>query len=166
MMDSNSCIEPSVVYPEELFEGDLCNVIQATLKHGSLTWTAPKFGLDISAEVRHSAAAAVTHIEIEAKSYGGQRAGGVGFGTAKGGPQVEILLDNASLPQVRWAFADDTRPYGTARYALLTCDEARRVAMGVVKIGKQNNFSISKIKPYWAEWPMFCENLRSFLHQA
>jgi hypothetical protein len=42
---------------------------------------------------------------------------------------------------VLWAFADATRPWGTTRYALLTCSEARDAAMGRCCPGKAKQLS-------------------------
>jgi hypothetical protein len=167
-MDSNPCEEPIVVYPEKHFERALCLLIQATVKPGDLRWAEPRLGLDIAAEVCGPAGSPPAFIEIEVKSFRNQRQGGIGFGTAKGGRQVDLLLSNADElealdRQVRWAFADATRRPGAPRYALLTCSEARNAAMAGAVRGKQNNFSMSALKAHWIMWTAFCENLRTFL---
>jgi hypothetical protein len=168
-MDVRACEEPAIVYEEKHFEMAVRSVIQATAPADTLSWIVPRLGLDLSAVVLNSVASRSLYIEIEAKSYGGQRRGGVGFGNGKGeGPQVDLLLSSpdqlANLDRhVRWAFVDATRPRGTPRYALLTCSEARNAAMGGVARGKQNNFKISAIKAYWTAWPTFCEHLLAFL---
>ncbi len=170
-MDSNFREEPTVVYPEKLFEMALRNLIQASVKAQDLTWAVPRFGLDIAAEVRYSTSSPPAHIEIEAKSYRWQRQNGVGFGTKKGGAQVDLLLSSADQlktleMEVRWAFVDATQPRGAPRYALLTCSEARNAAMAGVVRGKQNNFSVAALRAHWTVWPAFCEDLRAFLCRA
>lgn len=170
-MDLNSFDEPTLVYPEKLFEMALRHVIQGAVKSGDLMWTLPRFGLDIAAEVRISATSSPVHIEIEVKSFNGQRRGGVGFGSKRGGPQVDLLLSLSNEDrlraetEVRWAFADATQPRGSPRYALLTCSEASKVAMAGVARDKQNNFSIRALRVHWTAWAEFCENLRIFLHK-
>jgi hypothetical protein len=167
-MDFNPCEEPIVVYPERQFERALCLLIQATVKPCDFRWAEPRLGLDIAAEMLSPAGSQPEFIEIEVKSFKNQRQGGVGFGTAKGGRQVDLLLSNANEleildRQVRWAFADATRLPGAPRYALLNCSEARNAAMAGVMRGKQNNFSMSALKAHWTVWPVFCEDLRVFL---
>ena len=129
------------------------NLVQAAVQPCDLAWTVPKLGLDIAAEMRFSSES-VASFEIEVKSFGGQRVGGVGFGNKRGGPRVDLLLSSedpldAHGIHVRWAFVDATLPPSTRRYALLSCLEARKVAMGAIARGKLNNFSISGLKAYW-----------------
>jgi|SRR5580765_3169697 len=167
MDDSHSCQEQDVVYPEEQFEKALASLIQAHLQGHAASVIVPKFGLDLAVFMPLPSASRV--VFVEAKSYGGQRQGGVGFGNGVGkGPQVDLLLSSIDQlaildSHVRWAFADATQPRGTTRYALLTCSQARDAAMGGVARGKQDNFRISALKAHCIAWPTFCEKLLAFL---
>jgi hypothetical protein len=166
-MNPHPCQEPEIVYPEEQFEIALDGIIRTGLSGDVPITMVRRFGLDLAVFVHQSGASRV--VFIEAKSYGGQRQGGVGFGNSVGqGPQVEILLSSVDQLAIldnhmRWAFADATQPPGAARYALLTCSQARGTAMGGVAKGKQNNFRISSLKAHSLTWPIFCENLLAFL---
>jgi hypothetical protein len=156
--------EPAVVYPEEAFEEAVFQTRQAGLTAaGCAHCFVPHFGLDAAifigdfpGQVRF----------LEAKAYGGQRPGGVGFGNRKGeGPQVDILLAaplGSLNTSVRWAFVDATRAPGSARYALIDRRAARGVAMGGVARGKQNNFSISALGPHLVVWAEFRDRLLEF----
>ena len=147
------------------------STIQAALPARALSWTAPKFGLDIAVQIQLAPQSAPTYIEVEVKLLRGQRLGGVGFGNKKGGTQVDILLSTADQlaildRNIRWAFADAMQPCGSSRYALLTCLEARNAAMGGVVRGKQNNFKLSVIKAHLTPWPIFCEDLLAFIAKS
>jgi len=166
MIDALSYPEPNDVYPETVFEKALSSAIRWVLCDCSFA-LVPKLGLDLAVFVKQSGKSQVFFVEV--KSYRTQRNGGLGFGSGRGvGPQVDLLLSSrdefAILENhVRWAFADATRPCGSARYALLTCSKARGAAMGSVATGKQNNFRIAALDGEWVMWPVFCEYLRSFL---
>jgi hypothetical protein len=165
-MNMNACQEPSEVYPEKLFEAALALVIQAAVKENASSLIVPKFGLDLAVFMPN--VTGTRTVFIEAKSYGGQRQGGVGFGTGAGGLQVELLIaDTWQLEtldkHLRWAFVNATLPPGAARYALLTCFDARAAVMGGVARGKQNNFKISAIEAHLSTWPIFCASLLTFL---
>lgn len=161
-----ACQEPTEVYPEKHFEDALAAVVRAALPERTAA-IVRRFGLDIAVFI-HDPARSRT-LFIEAKSFGGQRQGGVGFGNGRGkGPQVEILLsplDQLAMldRQVAWAFVDATQSYGTPRYALLTCSEAMGAAMGTIARDKQNNFRISQLEPHLTKWANFCEHLSRFL---
>jgi hypothetical protein len=156
-----------VVYPEKQFEKALASVIQAHLQGSVASVIVPRFGLDFGVFMYHPIAPRA--VFVEAKSYGGQRQGGVGFGDRHGeGPQVDLLLSSMDQlaildSHVRWAFADATQPYGASRYALLACSEARDVAMGGVARGKQNNFRVSGLAGHRITWATFCERLLAFV---
>lgn len=169
-MNLRHCPEPEIIYPEKQFERALEAVIRANL-HGSVASAiVPRFGLDFAIFMHHANSSRI--VFVEAKSYGGQRQGGVGFGNGLGeGPQVDILLSSTDQltifdRHVRWAFADATWPPGSTRYALLTCSEARDAAMGHVARGKQNNFRLSALTAHFIAWPVLCENLLAFLSTA
>lgn len=167
MDDLRPCEEPSVVYPEKDFENALASVIRAHLPGNVASVIVPRFGLDFAVFMRSLSGSRV--VFVDAKSYGGQRQGGLGFGNGVGrGPQVDLLISSRDQLEildnhVRWAFADATQPPGAARYALLTCSQARNAAMGGVARGKQNNFRISALKAHSIAWPPFCEQLLAFL---
>lgn len=169
-MDSANVPEPAVVYPEAEFEKVLVDLVRGSLSSGFGAVMVPKFGLDLA--VLLSRGLASTVLFIEAKSYGAQRLGGVGFGNSRGeGPQVELLMaaerDLDLIDQhTRWAFVDATEPFGSARYALITSSQARACAMGVVARGKQNNFRMSALRPHLVSWNRFCGLLRSFVSVA
>jgi hypothetical protein len=162
--------EPDVAYPEETFEAIVLKVLHAGLSTVGVPFcVVPHFGLDAAIFIGDSAASAKV-LFVEAKSYGGQRVGGVGFGNGRGeGPQVDILLADPPGPldaSVRWAFVDATQGAGSARYALLDCHAARETAMGGVAHGKQNNFRISSLAPHFVLWAQFCERLLEFVGAA
>lgn len=169
-MDSYAHQEPDIVYPEKQFESVIASLIQTTIQNENQSVIVSRFGLDLAVFIRRPTASRA--VFIEAKSYSGQRQGGVGFGNGRGeGPQIDLLLlSNVQLElldnHVRWAFADATLTLGTARYALLTCSEARNAAMGGVSRVKQNNFRISTIKTHLVTWSVFCENLSAFLFRS
>ena len=162
--------EPATVYPEAEFAAALIRVVAEALKATAGAAVVPSFGLDMGIFLRFGAGTRA--VFLEAKSYGAQRQGGVGFGNGRGeGPQVDLLLCSADQraildAHVRWAVADATRPLGSARYALLTCSEARNAVMGVVARGKQNNFRMSAINPHFVVWQSFCAALARFLDVA
>jgi hypothetical protein len=167
-MDVNSFEEPAVVYPESEFERALAPLFDAGLRGCRTAVVVPRFGLDFAVFVQDNGPSRL--IFVEAKSYNGQRQGGVGFGNGRGdGPQVEILLsDQLAIvdEHVRWAFADATQSKGADRYALLNCSEARAAVMGVVAKGKQNNFRLSALKPHFVGWGVFSKRLLEFFAAA
>lgn len=107
---------------------------------------------------------------IEVKVYKGARLGSIGFGTPTGsGPQVAVLGAEpkilAALDRVVvWAFADLTRPVGSARYALLTSTQAAKLVRGVAESGKQNNLSIARLKDHWTDWDGFKNALAAMMN--
>lgn len=159
------CAEPIAVYPEKEFEMALRMAIQTSNALAPVCSVVPATEFDIAVQVLAPKSRTV-HVEV--KSYGGQRQGGVGFGNRSGeGPQVDLLIDErraASRDQdVLWAFADATKPFGSERYALLSCSEARCAAMGVVARNKQNNFRLSYFKNHWTGWTEFSDKLIAFI---
>lgn len=159
------CEEPTIVYPEKEFEMALRLAVHSIGESKVPCAIVPGAGFDIAVQVLSSE---LRTVQVEVKSYGGQRRGGIGFGNGKGsGPQVDLLIDAecASLrdQDVRWAFADATRQHGSARYALLTCSDARAVAMGGVARSKQNNFSLAALREHWITWHAFWDRLMDFL---
>lgn len=159
--------EPSQVDPEALFEEALLDLARSLVGGQAGTVIIRHFGLDIA--VFQSTTPTTRALFIEAKSYNGQRQGGVGLGNGRGeGPQVDLLLNDA--PQllrfdgmIRWAFVDATKAIGKPRFALLNCTEAKAVVMGRVSRGKQNNFSMASVGLRSVTWPVFCEQLAHFL---
>ena len=162
---SMAIAEPSVVYPEAQFQSAVRSIVEDVLCGQQFT-VLPKFGLDLA--VFYGAGSSTVRF-FEIKSYCGQRMGGVGFGNQHGaGQQVDMLLcEEACLRQfdrfVRWAYADATQPKGSSRYALFTCDLARRAAMGGVSRGKHNNLKISALRPNLVGWSEFTDLVRHFL---
>lgn len=157
--------EPEEVYPEEAFQKALTGLFaraQDQCRSGTLI---RNFGLDFAWFCWRNGQTRV--VFVEAKSYGGQRQGGVGFGNRRGeGPQVEILLSD-EMPLfdacVRWAFADATRRPGSRRYALLNCTEAKSAVMNRVARDKQNNFRLSALSQHLVCWEEFAKELLAFL---
>lgn len=95
----DKCPEPWIVYPEDEFEKSLHSLISDTLRNDPRGFVVPKFGLDFAVFTPDPAGYRVIFVEV--KSYGGQRQGGIGFGSAKGeGPQVDLLLFNADRLQI------------------------------------------------------------------
>ncbi len=168
MNETQSATEPSDVYPEERFEATLTQLVRLHLDQAGVRYTlVPKFGLDIAVFFADSSGPTVRF--IEAKSYGAQRAGGVGFGNGKGiGPQVEVLLCAEDRlpdfePHIRWALVDATKPVGTPRYAFFSCSCAKGAAMGGVSRAKQNNFKVSALESEFVSWLAFSVAVRKFL---
>ncbi len=164
-------VEPEVVYPEQYFEATLRDLLEAVLADlGAPFAVVPHLGLDIAAFVQTHCATRV--LFLEAKSFGGQRPVGVGFGNSRGeGPQVDILAcDDRSLAifanPVRWALVDATRPFGSPRYGLFTCEEVRTSVMAGVNRGKQNNFNVGKLRDGLTTWVPFCEKLTAWVQLA
>lgn len=160
--------EPAAVYPESLFETELAHLVEAVYGEASLEFAIHRhFGLDLTVFVTTASGPRVRM--LEAKAYNAQRQGGVGFGNGRGeGPQVDLLHSSQSglrlLDQnVRWVLADATLPQGASRYACFDCTAASQAAMGGVARGKQNNFSLSALKPRMTTWGSFCELVEAFL---
>jgi hypothetical protein len=159
--------EPHILALESEFEAALVELVESLTRLHPASSVLRRFGLDIAVCMKKDGGLSQV-VFIEAKSYKGHRPG-VGFGDGNGeGPQVDILLQDprrmAALDaHVRWAFADAMRPSGTSRYALLACTEAREAVMGGVGRGKQNNFSITRLKPMFVGWSTFCDRLATFL---
>ena len=160
--------EPTAVYPETAFEAAVIEGIREILvEAGRKYLLVRRFGLDVAVFIEASAGVAVRL--VEAKAFGAQRQGGVGFGNGHGeGPQVELLCcaegSMALLaPAVRWILADATLPPGSARYACFDCETAKAAAMGGVRKGKQNNFRVSALRPYYREWSVLLSDLKGFL---
>jgi hypothetical protein len=160
--------EPTEPYPESVFEAAVIEAIREILADAKREYLlVQRFGLDVAVFIRTSTG--VTVRLVEAKAYRGQRAGGVGFGNGRGeGPQVELLCcSEGSMallsPVVRWIIADATLPPGTARYALFDSARASAAAMSGASKGKQNNFSMSALKPHYREWRVLLGDLKTFL---
>ena len=126
-----------------------------------------RFRLDVAVFIEASSGVAVRF--VEAKAFGAQRIGGVGFGNGRGeGSQVELLCcaegSMALLaPTVRWIVADATLPCGSARYACFGSETAKAAAMGGVMKGKQNNFRMNALKPHYRDWSVLLSDLKVFL---
>jgi hypothetical protein len=160
--------EPAEPYPESVFEAAVIEAIREILAEAKREYLlVQRFGLDVAIFIRSSGG--VTVRLVEAKAYGAQRAGGVGFGNGRGeGPQVELLCcSEGSMallsPVVRWIVADATLPPGTARYALFDSATASAATMGGARKGKQNNFSMKALKPHYREWRILLGDLKDFL---
>ena len=161
--------EPLDIYPEAKFQEALVSLIKDFLSAGNRRFALlQRFGLDVAVFCEASSGATVVRF-FEVKAFGGQRMGGVGFGNGRGlGPQVDLLLapdDCLCLfgPTVRWAYADATQNPGTARYALFTCETAKKAAMRDVLRGKQNNLRVSALRPSLLNWADFCSQVKHFL---
>jgi hypothetical protein len=171
IMDS-AFVEPEEICPESIFQSALARALEQIVGASPCVMTQ-SFGLDIALFLGTASGTCVRFLEI--KSFGGQRMGGVGFGNGRGeGPQVDLLLNDerqiALLDScVRWVFAlkcdNKLRPLprGAARYAILSCNEAKAAAMGTVARGKQNNFRISALSDRLIRWDQLVNELRSFV---
>jgi hypothetical protein len=160
--------EPAEPYPESVFEAAVIQAIREILGGAKREYLlVQRFGLDVAVFIK--ATGGVTVRLVEAKAYGAQRAGGVGFGNGRGeGPQVELLCcSEGSMgllsPLVRWIVADATLPPGAARYALFDSATASAVAMGGARRGKQNNFSMKALKSHYRKWDVLLGDLKEFL---
>lgn len=160
--------EPTAVYPESAFEGAVIEAVREILAEaGRKHLLVQRFGLDVAVFIESSSGVGVRL--VEAKAFGAQRAGGVGFGNGRGeGPQVELLCCAEGAiallaPAVRWIIADATLPPGSARYACFDSETAKAAAMGGVRKGKQNNFRMSALRPYYREWSILLSDLKAFL---
>jgi hypothetical protein len=164
-------VEPYQVYPEQEFEAALSAVLEQVLTSLSVPFVLlPHRRLDIAAFFERDGR---THsVLLEVKAFGGQRQGGVGFGDSRGeGRQVDMLLCEDRLlglfaQPVRWAFADATMDVGSARYGLFTCEEMKASVMAGVGRGKQNNFSVARLRSGLRSWPLFVSALESWVATA
>jgi hypothetical protein len=161
--------EPQTVYPEMKFQEAVVALIKDVLTERNQQFALlERFGLDVAVFFEVPQTATAVRL-LEVKSFGGQRMGGVGFGNGKGiGPQVDLIIsDGESLclfdDAVRWAFVDATQAAGTSRYALFTCETAKKAAMGTVVRGKQNNLRVSALRPCLVDWTAFCSHVSEFL---
>jgi hypothetical protein len=160
--------EPLWVYPEEVFQRAVVELIRVILKKEQRENAVLQgFGLDIAVFLEAAQSTNVRFIEV--KAFGSQRPGAVGFGSKSGGGmQVDLLLCGVPLslfdPTVRWAYADATQDSGSSRYALFTSTAASGIAMGKqVARGKQNNLRVSGLRDLLVDWPQFCSQVRQFL---
>jgi len=160
--------EPSAVAPESIFQAAVVSVCRDLLRASGRQYVMlESFGLDIAMFITEGADTVVRLVEV--KVYASGRPGGVGFGNQKGqGPQVDLLLSAASdlkplKRTIAWAYADATRPIGSARYALCEPLVVQSAAMGNVARGKQNNIRVSALQDHLVMWPLFFDRLSSFL---
>jgi len=160
-------VEPATVYPEVEFQNALVSLVNALLRAEKRPFALlERFGLDVAVFLDGSP---TTVRLLEVKAFNAQRMGGVGFGNGRGvGPQVDLLLFGESSlclfdSVVRWAYADATLPPGASRYGLFTCEAAKAAAMGSITRGKQNNLSVSALRPGLVGWKEFCGQVKGFL---
>lgn len=161
--------EPRNVYPETELQTALVALVRDILKrHHRQYAVIENFGLDVAVFMTNGSAGTVRLFEV--KAFDGQRMGGVGFGNQKGiGTQVELLLcSDAELKlfdtSIRWAYGDARRDPGERRYALFTCDTAKKAAMGgSVAHGKQNNLRVSTLQEFLVDWDHFSAQVEGFL---
>lgn len=160
--------EPIHVYPEKEFQTAVVTLLNNMLvASGQQFILLEDFGLDIA--VFLTAESGVLARFIEVKAFSAQRIGGVGFGNNRGrGAQVDLLMsDDVCLPMlngmIRWIYADSTRPRGSQRYALFTCENAKAVTMGGVVRGKQNNLRVSALRDSLVDWAQLNSQLYQFL---
>jgi hypothetical protein len=131
------------------------------------------FGLDLAVFFSENGTASARFFEV--KSFAGHH-GRCGFGNQRGeGNQIRLLYNQAlGHPRshselrlfndtIRWVLGNQSMPYGSARFALFTCEEAQLAAANGVKPGKQNNFRLSFFDSTWVRWPEFLESMQTFL---
>ncbi len=142
--------------PEKTFHGTLLRAIDKTLRDDMERnliegyFILDEFGLDIAVFIEPKDGI-ITSKFLELKAFVGQRPNGVGFGNRNGeGIQVTLLLlDEAQLKLadqvIRWILVDGTKPKGEPRYFIFNNTTAKKVTMGNVSRGKQNNLNIKRL---------------------
>jgi len=170
-------VEPEIVYPEQRLQQVISHEIQECCRHeislGSLLeyFTLESFGLDIAVFLRFPNGRSASRF-FELKSFGGQRAGGVGFGNQHGeGREVDLLLlDEQELgladESIRWILADGFVSVGGNRYAIFNNHQARDAAMGGVRRRKQNNLRVDQLMLHAVTWQALSDEIRRFLTQG
>lgn len=168
-----STSEPMIISgqdPEATLHKAIVDEIRCILNEAGVKFVVvEKFGLDIGVFIQNDDRKYAKFIEL--KAYVGGRMNGVGFGNGVGkGPQVDILI----LPQneisilnssVLWllGLGDEIKPKGSSRFAIFSCTDAQKAAMGKVERGKQNNFKISFLTDRLISWAQAKIELRRFL---
>jgi hypothetical protein len=160
--------EPQIVAPEEKFEVALTDACKGILAGADLRYALlPRLGLDIAFLIDHPSGTRWGF--VEAKSFSGQRAGGVPVGNQKGGGrQLDILLlSDAELAlfdaSVRWVLAHARHKPGERRYAIFTCARAKSAVMAGARRDKNNNLRSSDFASELVTWDVLLDHLRSFL---
>lgn len=163
--------EPDIIKyqnPEESFQKAIVAEVRQILTQEGITFILiEKFGLDIGAFIHKGDRDYARFIEI--KTFVGSRMGGVGFGNQRGeGVQVDLLSHSPSELtiidlSVLWLLGFGDHPKGNPRYSLFSSIQARQAAMGIVKVGKQNNFRISDFKKRLITWVQVSIAIRQFL---
>jgi hypothetical protein len=163
--------EPDISNGEQPLQEAVKIEINRILKgSGNRFMIVERFGLDVAAWIAIPPRVVCKFIEL--KVFIGGRRGGVGFGNRLGqGPQVDILMNDASVlalldDNVRWIIADGTSPIGSERYAILTSEAVKASAMRGVARGKQNNINIRDAITRSVTWPKLCKELETFLLSA
>jgi hypothetical protein len=160
---------------EATFQRALVATIHAARNSVNLPFVViERFGLDIAVLIGNKDQLRIKMLEL--KAFVGGRPGGVGFGDSQGrGPQVDLLWDGQKnqprSPQelelldhsVRWVLAFGLKPIGTPRYAMFTCKEAQKAAMGGVHPGKQNNLRITEFEKGLLTWNALCDRIQNFV---
>jgi hypothetical protein len=162
--------------PETLLQKAITEELKDILQQGKATepsaeyFILSSFGLDLAVFVQWQDQSSTRFLEL--KAFVGHRPGGVGFGDGKGeGHQVDLLLlDDNRLRLadkfIRWVIWDATKPYGTARFAILDNSSAKQHVMGDVTRGKQNNIRLSSLMSTSVTWDDLSKALQAFLLQT
>jgi len=166
--------EPENVYPEREFRQAILREIEELCNHersaGSLLdyFVLEDFGLDVAVFTRRANGQSSVRF-FELKAFGGQRAGGVGFGDSRGeGREVDLLsLNERKLAVadefVRWILASDLVEHKANRYAIFDNHQARDAAMGGLARGKQNNLRVNQLMLQAVTWERLSEEIQCFL---
>jgi hypothetical protein len=164
-------VEPEIVQgeqPEDTLQKAIVMEIRSLLDRAACRYVLlENFGLDIAVFIQDRNQQHTYFLEL--KAFVGSRGGGVGFGNRSGqGLQVDLLLCSEQELQVvdsciRWVLVDGTRQWGTKRYAMFTCIEARQAVMGRVARGKQNNLKVNAFADRLLSWDQLSATLGEFL---
>ncbi len=151
--------EPDFNTEKEL-EDAIAAVARQSFEEATQVVVLRGFGLDIAVFTRRAEEQTLKLFEVKAFS---EHHGRCGFGNQRGeGNQFRLLFDHdLGKPRsasdlrtfdqaIRWVLGNRSKPVGSARFLLCTCEQAQAAAAGgVVKPGKQNNFRLSAFNGLW-----------------
>jgi hypothetical protein len=164
--------EPDFKNEKEL-EDAVALAIKRVISPASQTILLHGFGLDLAVFAEHAGDFRTLFFEIKAFA---SNHGRCGFGNQRGeGNQIRLLFDDIAMeprsklqlslfnPTVRWLLGNRSRPVGSPRFVLFTCEQAQDAAMGGVRPGKQNNLRLSAFENLWITWPELLKRVGEFI---
>jgi hypothetical protein len=165
--------EPDFATEKEL-EDAIAVVTQQVLEQAAANFVVLRgFGLDVAVFLKRDGHSACRFLEIKAFS---EHHGRCGFGNQRGeGNQIHLLWDevgqeprrseslNVFDPSIRWIIGNRSKPLGSSRFVIFTCEQAHAAAANGVKPRKQNNFRMSAFASNWITWPDLVRCITDFL---